>query len=51
MRVVEVFLNHVSWRLTQPDGQLHFVDANLMNLRYTFYMNKQSFKVLLALTV
>ncbi|XP_028400324.1 protein KIAA0100-like [Dendronephthya gigantea] len=35
MRVVEVFLNHVSWRLTQPDGQLKFVEATLMNLRYT----------------
>ncbi|CAB3977815.1 Hypothetical predicted protein [Paramuricea clavata] len=34
MRVVEVFLNHVSWRLTQPDGQLQIVNANLMNLRY-----------------
>jgi hypothetical protein len=33
MRVVEVFLNHVSWRLTQPDGQLQIVNANLMNLR------------------
>ena len=33
MRVVEVFVHHVSWRLTQPDGQLQIVDAKLMNLR------------------
>lgn len=33
MKVVEVYLDHVTWRLIQPDGQLQIVDANLTNLR------------------